>query len=245
LEPGGAVTENLLRVMQGLLPAVAHVPMSTKYLSSKLMAPKKDYSTEMLHTGDLQVAPATQLLCDETVMETGQLNETGVKNLHCLQQLATFQHIVFDFQYYQMEFITDVPVLVTSSGKPLMTTDLALRLQPQAQPQPDAAAACADSHAAAQALRAAADAQELELCRIYMGLARSTAAEITDELSKVVQDQFVEARKADPNIQQECLMNWVTLAKLVAASCGATQVTKEHWDRTMAMEAQRAARVAV
>ena len=63
--------------------------------------------------------------------------------------------------------------------------------------------------------------------------------------STTLQDQFVEARKADANVQQETLMNWVTIAKLVAASYGSTHVTKEHWDRMMVMEAQRAARVAV
>ena len=35
-------------------------------------------------------------------MEAGQLNEKGVKNLHCLQQLLTFQHIIFDFSFYQV-----------------------------------------------------------------------------------------------------------------------------------------------
>jgi hypothetical protein len=67
----------------------------------------------------------------------------------------------------------------------------------------------------------------------------------TNLASTTLQDQFVEARKADANVQQETLMNWVTLAKLVAASYGATQVTKEHWDRMLVMEAQRAARVTV
>jgi len=232
LPSGGTTSQELVAVMQGLLPAVAHVPMSTKHLSARLMAPKKDYKTEMLQTGDLQVAPSTQLVCDETVMEAGQLNEIGLRNLHCLQQLASFQHIIFDFQYYQMEFLTDVPVLVTSNGKPLMTTDVVLKLNPAAA-APQAADAVPD----------AADAQQL--CRIYMGMARSTEADITDELSTVAQEQFVQARKADASVQQDTLMNWVTLARLVAASYGATQVTKEHWDQMMAMEAQRAARVAM
>ena len=108
--------------------------------------------------------------------------------------------------------------------------------------QADAVEAAAAPQAA-DAVPDAADAQQL--CRIYMGMARSTEADITDELSTVAQEQFVQARKADASVQQDTLMNWVTLARLVAASYGVTQVTKEHWDQMMAMEAQRAARVAM
>jgi hypothetical protein len=31
------------------------------------------------------------------------LRETGLKNLHGIQQLVSFQHILFDFSFYQME----------------------------------------------------------------------------------------------------------------------------------------------
>ena len=44
----------------------------------------KDCDTELLHTGELQIAPCTQVLLDETVMEAGQLKETGLKTLECM-----------------------------------------------------------------------------------------------------------------------------------------------------------------
>ena len=44
----------------------------------------KDCDTELLHTGELQIAPCTQVLLDETVMEAGQLKETGLKTLECV-----------------------------------------------------------------------------------------------------------------------------------------------------------------
>jgi len=233
---GTSATQDLVAVMQTLLPAVAYVPMSVKHLSSKLMAPKKDYDTEMLHTGDLQMTPSTQVLCDETAMEAGNLNETGLKNLHSLQQLATFQHLLFDFSFYQMEFPTDVPVLVTSQGKPLMTTDMVLKLCPDAQA---AAAVRAE-------LQATPDTEDmLQLCRIYLSLARSTDVGLSDDLCKVAEEKFVKARQADDKVDQETLGRWLTLAKLLAASYGSTDLKKEHWDQMVVMEAQRAARVAV
>lgn len=279
---GTSATQDLVGVLQTLLPAVAYVPMSVKHLSAKLMAPKKDYDTEMLHTGDLQMTPSTQVLCDETVMVAGKLNETGLKNLHCLQQLATFQHLLFDFSFYQMEFPTDVPVLVTSQGKPLMTTDIVLKLCPDA---PTAAAVRAE-------LQANPDSEDMvQLCRIYMGLARATDVGLSDDLCKVAEEKFVQARQvcvapslvlsrsscqiicvcayilpdrasqifhqsvvnsnvkhvvqADEKVDQESLGRWITLAKLLAASYGSSDLKKEHWEQMVAMEAQRAARVAV
>jgi len=279
---GTSATQDLVGVLQTLLPAVAYVPMSVKHLSAKLMAPKKDYDTEMLHTGDLQMTPSTQVLCDETAMVAGKLNETGLKNLHCLQQLATFQHLLFDFSFYQMEFPTDVPVLVTSQGKPLMTTDIVLKLCPDA---PTAAAVRAE-------LQANPDTKDMvQLCRIYMGLARATDVGLSDDLCKVAEEKFVQARQvcvapslvlsrsssqiicvcayilpdrasqifdqslvnsnvkhvvqADEKVDQESLGRWITLAKLLAASYGSSDLKKEHWEQMVAMEAQRAARVAV
>jgi len=279
---GTSATQDLVGVLQTLLPAVAYVPMSVKHLSAKLMAPKKDYDTEMLHTGDLQMTPSTQVLCDETAMVAGKLNETGLKNLHCLQQLATFQHLLFDFSFYQMEFPTDVPVLVTSQGKPLMTTDIVLKLCPDA---PTAAAVRAE-------LQANPDTEDMvQLCRIYMGLARATDVGLSDDLCKVAEEKFVQARQvcvapslvlsrsssqiicvcayilpdrasqifdqslvnsnvkhvvqADEKVDQESLGRWITLAKLLAASYGSSDLKKEHWEQMVAMEAQRAARVAV
>jgi len=279
---GTSATQDLVGVLQTLLPAVAYVPMSVKHLSAKLMAPKKDYDTEMLHTGDLQMTPSTQVLCDETAMVAGKLNETGLKNLHCLQQLATFQHLLFDFSFYQMEFPTDVPVLVTSQGKPLMTTDIVLKLCPDA---PTAAAVRAE-------LQANPDSEDMvQLCQIYMGLARATDVGLSDDLCKVAEEKFVQARQvcvapslvlsrsscqiicvcayilpdrasqifhqsvvnsnvkhvvqADEKVDQESLGRWITLAKLLAASYGSSDLKKEHWEQMVAMEAQRAARVAV
>eukprot|EP00961_Rhodomonas_salina_P225410 3047616-Rhodomonas_salina.2 len=78
--PGSeSAVQPLLETIKLLLPAVGHLPMTTKNLGEKLMVPRKDYDTETLHSGALQLAPGTQLVVDQTVMEPGQLSETGVR----------------------------------------------------------------------------------------------------------------------------------------------------------------------
>ena len=183
---GTSATKELVSVMQELRPAVAHVPMSIKHLNSKLLVPKMNFDTEMMHTGDLQIIPGTQVICDETAMEDGKLDEKGLKNLHCLQQLATFQHILFDFNFDWMKFPTDSPVLVMSRGrvKPLMKMDLVVKLKPDAEAAAAAAQACGKDEGP--------EAQEL--CRVYMGLARALDVGMSNEIAEIAQKTFVDAR---------------------------------------------------
>ena len=141
---------------------------------------------------------------------------------------------MIDFGINQMEFASDIPILVTSQGKPLLNTDIVLKVLPDQQ---------AEAAGRAESQEHPLTAEMVELCRIYMGMARATDVSLPDELCKVAEDKFVEARKADPKVDQDTLGRWLTMAKLLAASFGASEVKREHWDHMLAMEAQRAARV--
>ena len=229
------VVKHLTTVLEELLPSVAYVPIERKYLDSKRLFPKKNYETEVLESGDLQVMASTQVVLDETVLTSGQLKDNACRNMDAIQELISFQRMKFDFQFYVQPFKTDVPVLLVTQGKSLIKTSLVLNIQPDAQA------------AAAQAAAASSDADTedmKELCRIYIGLARSTGVQFSDEMATVIQNTWIQARhKEGKNAGQEELHFWVTLVKWVAASHGASAVTQEHWDQTMAMEQQRLARV--
>jgi hypothetical protein len=45
------------------------------------MNPKKNYDTNQLEGGLLQMMDGTAVICDETIMKEGQLKETGVFNI--------------------------------------------------------------------------------------------------------------------------------------------------------------------
>jgi hypothetical protein len=104
----------------------------------------------------------------------------------------------------------DVPVLVVSQGKPLVNTDVVLKLRASASGTPltcftgtkvqiltlsaaDAAAVLAQQQAASCADTDSARTQEL--CRIYVALARTVDVSIGDDLSKLAQDSWVHARQ--------------------------------------------------
>jgi hypothetical protein len=67
---------------------VLPLPLEISSLNSARWSPSRDNgSTRLTHTR-LQLAAGTLVVVDETVLATGQLNETGIVNLQvCLCQL--------------------------------------------------------------------------------------------------------------------------------------------------------------
>jgi len=56
----------------------SHVlPLSLAEMNARLFTPRKDYSTNRLHAGLLQLSAGTHLIIDETAMQPGQLNSSG------------------------------------------------------------------------------------------------------------------------------------------------------------------------
>lgn len=67
-------------------------------------SPVKDYSSNRLKAGLLQVSHGTHLLVDETVMKPGQLNERGLANLTALGNVIQWQRVKYDFKYHTSDF---------------------------------------------------------------------------------------------------------------------------------------------
>lgn len=71
-------------------------------------------------SGILQLSNNTHLVLDETRMETGRLNASGVKSIAAISNVIKNQKACYDFNYYQMEFDCNIPVLILSEGKSLL-----------------------------------------------------------------------------------------------------------------------------
>lgn len=92
------------------------------YLLSFLFAPstRKDYSTNRLSSGLLQLSSSTYLLLDEIHLQPGQLNHTGCLNVKALSSVVTSQRMNYDFQFYDGTFPTDIPILALSDTKSML-----------------------------------------------------------------------------------------------------------------------------
>ncbi|KTF80659.1 hypothetical protein cypCar_00036069 [Cyprinus carpio] len=113
-------TEHLYKVIQQLVPSSYRLCMSLHNMNNQRMVPRKDYTANRLVSGTLQLANNTSLFLDETQLEQGQLDATGVRNITALGNLITWQKVDYDFNYHQMEFSCNINVLITSEGRSLL-----------------------------------------------------------------------------------------------------------------------------
>ncbi|KAE8706458.1 Mini-chromosome maintenance complex-binding protein [Hibiscus syriacus] len=83
----------LSETFKNLLPFTNFMPLTLEYLNSTSLAPKKDYQTNRLIPGVLQLPEGSHLMVDETQLESGSLNSVGIENTKLLKNLIEFQKV--------------------------------------------------------------------------------------------------------------------------------------------------------
>jgi hypothetical protein len=119
-----------------LVPASHVLPLSIGCLTAARLLPRKDYATERIVAGALQLAPGTHLLLDETALMPGTMGEPAVRNLRALAALVTTQTIEVDFVHFAKEFPVDVAVAVLSEGRTILPVRARLHICPLAHCPP-------------------------------------------------------------------------------------------------------------
>ncbi|KAK2099084.1 hypothetical protein P7K49_024535 [Saguinus oedipus] len=183
-------TEHLYRIIQHLVPASFRLQMTIENMNHLKFIPHKDYTANRLVSGLLQLPSNTSLVIDETLLEQGQLDTSGVHNVTALSTLITWQKVDYDFSYHRMEFPCNINVFITSEGRSLLPADCQIHLQPQLIPP--------NMEEYMNSLLSAVLPSVLNKFRIYLTLLRFLDYSISDEITKAVEDDFVEMRKNDP-----------------------------------------------
>ncbi|XP_017664726.1 PREDICTED: mini-chromosome maintenance complex-binding protein isoform X1 [Lepidothrix coronata] len=229
-------TEHIYRIIQQLVPASHRLQMTIENMNHSRFIPHKDYAANRLVTGVLQLASNTSLVVDETQLEQGQLDTTGVHNVTALGNLITWQKVDYDFNYHRMEFPCNINVLITSEGRSLLPSDCQVHLQPQIIPP--------NMEEYMSSLLTAVLPSVLNKFRIYLSLLRLLDYSISDEVTKAVEEDFVEMRKNDPeSITADDLHKTLLVARFLSLSAGQTTLSRERWLRAKQLEAQRKARL--
>lgn len=230
-------TERLYQIIQQLVPSSFYLGMSLQTMNQVRLVPKKDYVANRLVSGALQLARNTSLFLDETKLEQGQLDTTGVRNVTALGNLISWQKVDYDFSYHQMEFPCNINVLVTSEGRSLLPSDSQVHLQTQITPSQ------LDDYLSSIHLHPQASAQ-LNKFRMYLSMARLLDYSISDEVTKSVEDDFVDMRKDDPqSVSAEDLHRMLVVARLLSLSLGRTSLSRDGWLRAKHIETQRRSRM--
>ncbi|XP_056408418.1 LOW QUALITY PROTEIN: mini-chromosome maintenance complex-binding protein [Hyla sarda] len=229
-------TRPFYRILQQIVSVSHYLPMTIENMNSMRFIPCKDYSTNRLVSGLLQLPSHTLLVVDETVLEQGQLDTAGVRGLTALGNLITWQKVDYDFSYHQMEFPCNINVLVTSEGRSLLPSDCQVPLKPQMCPP------SLDQYM--EALLSATLPTLLKKFRMYVSLLQFMDYTISEEITKAVEDDFVDMRKGDPqSISADDLHRLLVVARLLSLSTGQTSLSRETWLRAKELEIQRKSRL--
>ena len=184
------------------------------------LAPKKDHQANRLVLSVLQLLEGSHLMIDKTQLVSGSLGSIGIENTKLLKNLMEFQKVEYDFQYYKMEMVADVQLLIFSEGKSnIIPTDVVVPFQPYSLESSEIPIV-----------------EALEASRWYLATVRSLPHSIGSEMQKVVEDDLVEARQADRSIGSRDFSRWMTMAHLVSSSFGETFLSLEHWQMVKELE---------
>ncbi|CAH9059927.1 unnamed protein product [Cuscuta epithymum] len=226
-ETASVFAPGLNQAIKNLLPFSHSIPLTVDYLNTTPLAPRKDYQTNRLITGVLQLADGTHVTIDETQLKPGNLNSTGINNTRLLKSLLDLQKVEYDFTYYKMEMPTDVQLLIISEGKSnILPADIVLPFRPcSITPHKDI------------------KASTLNAWRWYLSTMRLLSHSISPDMQKVLEDDLVAARQADRSMGSQEFSRLLTLARLVSLSFGESSLSIEHWQMVNELETLRKERL--
>lgn len=187
---GGSSTSNtrvarIHALIKALVPVAQSLDLGLATLNAQAFVPQKDYATDAMAPGVLQVPHGTVLVVNETALAAGALNDQGVRNVGALQSLVSKMLLPYDFQYYSMDFPQDVAVVTVSEGKSILPVTVAV---------PIVHAAESDASAAA------VDDALLECFRVYLSVLRSLDVAIGNEQADVAEKHYVACRQAKQEV---------------------------------------------
>lgn len=228
-------TRHLYELIEMLLPVSHYFPMTLENMNTLQFVPKKDYKTNKLTSGLLQLAPHTHLVLDETRLQVGKLEASGVNAVKSIADLINAQRLKYNFQFYEIEFDTDVPVMILSEGKSMLPNDCHIPLK---------------SNAATMNIEGTFDAvkhfmgSKLPEMRKYLIEQRKAEFTVNQEESEMIQNAFVEMRRTNEKMTAEDLHSLLVLSRLIGLARGESTMSKKLWDHTIALETERKERVA-
>ncbi|XP_072947290.1 mini-chromosome maintenance complex-binding protein [Epargyreus clarus] len=230
--------KQLYDVIQQFVTKSYYLPLTIDNMNTMALLPKKDYECNRLTSGILQLSKHTHLVLDETQMEQGRLDATGVNNITALGNLIQQQRVEYDFKYYKMEFDSDVSVLVLSEGKSLLPSDYHVPLRPE-----ESSLEIFD--AIVEAATYYLKEEIMNTIRIYLTNLKLVKYTISEDL-QFVEDDFIEMRNnadSENPVTADDLHRLLVLARLVSLSRGFDTLNKECWDITKKIEAERKQRL--
>merc|ERR1719411_80627 len=232
-------SKRLAIILQMLMTKSHYYPLTVDELNKATFVPKKDYSSNRLTSGLVQLSHGTNLILDETVMNNGQLNQDGIKNLTTLGQMIKYQSVDYDFGFHSLAFDTDIPCLVLSEGRSMLPNDTQVMLKPQSEVSKESIDAMFFN------IGKNLDKEMLVRVRNYITLAKNLNFDLTEETQNFVQEDFVRERQNGDLIKTtDDLHSLLVFGRLLSVSRGEKALNPSVWNESKLMEQQRKSRAA-
>eukprot|EP00397_Hematodinium_sp_SG-2012_P020756 GEMP01021405.1.p1 GENE.GEMP01021405.1~~GEMP01021405.1.p1 ORF type:complete len:487 (+),score=101.61 GEMP01021405.1:48-1508(+) len=214
--------------VRSLMPHVAVLPVSIESLSTFRWFPKKNYESETVMSGLLQLSPGTAVILDENPLVEGKLVEDGLKNLLSIKSYLARNVVDADFEFYPVPLPTYHSNFVLSSGKtPLLEPDVMCPVEPK-----DTDRVIPDDN------MMSAFRSYIAKCVTESSGPMNFEAALTNQLPQ----DFSQMRQKH-NVPSSMCNIWTALARLNAISRGETKIKMDHWREILQMEEMRRERL--
>ncbi|TIA97065.1 hypothetical protein E3P94_03204 [Wallemia ichthyophaga] len=224
----------ILKAVQILSNLSAHIPLSIENLNSRRLYPFSN--GDDLHSGSLQLSPSTVLILDERFLGQGTLQDTGVRNVHSIQNVIQSQKLEYGFPFSSFAFDTDlISVVLTDHSKSIIpgTVHIKLRGTPE------------------QLCGELAIPDDAELWREFILQSRCKSVAIPDNISNLIQQSFVDERQthkqaglSGEGTSSDDLGRRITMARLLTSldDFDKSDMNERHWGLITRLEKDRESR---
>jgi hypothetical protein len=216
-------------ILRSIRPASKLLSLSNEFIGKSSWIPRKDYDSNRLISGELQVSNGTMLFVDQTTLREGKIHGTAVSNLRSLQDLVTQQTIPVDFKFYSTTLPVDVPVISVCTTNSMLKDFCTVPLRPQSLPS--------SSSVSNYDIQNVRNYVEGVRWRIDLGVVAESSG-----ISPVLERGLCEARKRGIKLEQSDAHRWLTTATLLAKSHGVKYLSKGHLEQSIKMDMARRAR---
>jgi len=211
-----------------LVPRSACLEVSTETLASRRWRPCKDFEANRLVAAQLQLAPGTLLVLDETCLSEGTLSAEGVKALTAIGSLVTEQKLTCNFQSYDVQIPLELSCVIVSKQRSIIKDlEVVLPFKPQSLE-------CTQSEAFV------AQSSSLDAARLLLGLVtrRPHPLQIPDDAANRLSADFAEVRQ-EFQVNSGLCHAWLALARAQCLTFAEEALTPSRWHAVLGYERQR------
>ncbi|XP_070539996.1 mini-chromosome maintenance complex-binding protein-like [Ptychodera flava] len=231
-----AFPQQLYKLLEELLAKCHFLQLSLENMNTLKFIPRKDYTANRLCSGLLQLSERTHLVVDETALQPGQLDTNGVQNMAALGNVISWQKVDYDFNFHRAEFPTNIKVLTLSEGKSILPSDCQVPIK-------SANVATPVEEVFATVYRSLTSVL-MSKFRSYLGLVELLDYNLTEDLQKAVEEDFVEMRKNDPqSMTADDFHLLLVVSRWLSLTLGQKTLSKETWTKAKMMERERKRRL--